>query len=393
MKLATQPSAAVTARVSWIALLPSWEEQGWWRRSAPSWTAGGRAYIDFENLARGGRYRFRVSGGAREPTRDGPGAWAYLTLGERGQGPAAPSDLAYVQEGNRVSLSWKDNSNDETGFEVQYTGTPQASGRQQWRRLLTVPADTESVADYGISNNILGAVFRIFAYNERGYSASSGLGLAGGVPPEAFFQFDIPCQEQLCWTLPDQRVLFMDTSYNIAERRWSFGDGATSTLQSPDHAWSSPGLYTVTLTVSNPWGQDSATREVLVGPVSPFGTCRADVETLCLWASRFRAKAYWRSGDGRSGSAGVVNDRAENSGLFHFFDPSNWEILIKVLDGCEENGRVWVLGASTTDLGYRIEVVDTVTGESREYVNEPGRPAPAIIDTDAFACAGGAAGR
>ena len=310
-----------TVRVSWIAdpaaaiyavhaALRGWEERRRWRRSAPSWTADGRAYIDFENLARGGRYRFLVIGGRTGTSGDGPRSIAYLTLGERRRGPAAPSDLAYVLEddrvGDRVSLSWKDNSNDETGFEVQEASTFVAGGRQRWRRLLAVPADTESVADYRISNNTLGTVFRVFAYNERGYSASSGLGL-----PLA----------------------------------------------------------------------------------SAFGTCRADVETLCLWGSRFAVKAYWRSGAGGSESARVVNDRAENSGLFHFFGPSNWEILIKVLDGCEENGRVWVLGASTTDLGYRIEVVDTVTGESREYVNEPGRPAPAIVDTDAFACVGGTAGR
>ncbi len=306
-----------TARVSWIAdpaaaiydvhaKLPGWEERRRWRRSAPSWTGGGRVYIDFENLARGGRYRLQVFGGRTEASGDGPGALAYLTLGERGRGPAAPSDLAYVQEGNRVSLTWKDNSNDETGFEVQTTPASLARGRQQWARLLTVPADTESVADQHVAISSEGNEFRVFAYNERGYSASSG-----------------------------------------------------------------PGLRLA----------------------SAFGTCRADVETLCLWGSRFTVKAYWRSGDGGSGSARVVNEGTENSGLFHFFGPSNWEILIKVLDGCEENGRVWVLGASTTDLGYRIEVADTVTGESREYVNEPGRPAPAIIDTDAFACAGGAAGR
>ncbi len=306
-----------TARVSWTADpaavnywvhagLRGWEDQRRWYGSAPSWTAGGRAYIDFEHLARGGRYRFQIGGDRTGYSSAGPRSIAYLTLGERGQGPAAPSDLGYVQEGNRVSLIWKDNSNDETGFEVQEASTFVAGARQRWSRLLTVPADTESVVDHWTSINSLGKVFRVFAYNERGYSASSGLGL-----PLA----------------------------------------------------------------------------------SAFGTCRADVETLCLWGSRFAVKAYWRSGDGGSGSARVVSDRAENSGLFHFFGPSNWEILIKVLDGCEENGRVWVLGASTTDLGYRIEVVDTVTGESREYVNEPGRPAPAIVDTDAFACAGGAAGR
>ncbi len=61
-------------------------------------------------------------------------------------------------------------------------------------------------------------------------------------------------------------------------------------------------------------------------------------------------------------------------------------MLIKVLDGCALNGHVWVYGASTTDLGYRIRVTDTATGAGtvKEYRNEPGLPAPAITDATAF---------
>ena len=73
-----------------------------------------------------------------------------------------------------------------------------------------------------------------------------------------------------------------------------------------------------------------------------------------------------------------------DAGLFQFYDPDNWEILIKVLDGCAVNGHHWVYGASTTDLGYVIRVTDTATSEVREYRNEPGRPAPAITDDRAF---------
>ncbi len=391
-----------TVRVSWIAdpsasgysvyaELRGWNFARWpWGASGP---ARGRIHTDFENLAPGGRYRFRVSprygnGGSSRNSK------VYLTLGERGEGPAAPSDLAYVLEGRGVLLSWKDNSDNETGFEVQRTPSSLARRNQGWSRLFTVPANTESVSG-GYVYPYLPEEFRVFAYNERGYSASSGLAVASGVPPEASFRVYAQCEEQACWALPGARVRFGDTSSNWAERRWSFGDGATSTLEDPTHAWSSPGRYTVTLTVSNRWGRDSATREVLVGPASRLGTCRADVETLCLWGSRFAVFTAWRRADMKEQRARVVNEGTEDSGLFHFSDPLNWEVLIKVLDGCEENGRVWVLGASTTDLGYRIEVVDTVTGESREYVNEPGEPAPAIIDTNAFtgACADGGAGR
>ena len=38
---------------------------------------------------------------------------------------------------------------------------------------------------------------------------------------------------------------------------WDFGDGTTSTLQNPTHAYSNGGNYTVTLTTSNIYGSDS----------------------------------------------------------------------------------------------------------------------------------------
>ena len=60
--------------------------------------------------------------------------------------------------------------------------------------------------------------------------------------------------------------------------------------------------------------------------------------------------------------------------MFQFFEPDNWEMLIKVLDGCRTNGRIWVLGAATTDLGYRIVVTDTVTPRVA-VVRERVRPA------------------
>ena len=97
-------------------------------------------------------------------------------------------------------------------------------------------------------------------------------------------------------------------------------------------------------------------------PPPTVGSCRvADAETLCLQDSRFEVKMDWLSADGESGRlrrrrAGRARRRTDDSGLFRFFDPLNWEILIKVLDGCGINARrwrIWVLGAATTDLGYR----------------------------------------
>lgn len=49
------------------------------------------------------------------------------------------------------------------------------------------------------------------------------------------------------------------------------------------------------------------------------------------------------------------------SGLFYFFDPTNWEVLLKVLPACTPDlgNSVWVLAASASDQGMRITVTDT----------------------------------
>ena len=117
----------------------------------------------------------------------------------------------------------------------------------------------------------------------------------------------------------------------------------------------------------------------------PSTGCVPDAETFCLQGSRYKVTAEWWTVDGKSGSAQAAAPRTGDSGLFWFFDPDNWEILIKVLDGCSSNGHIWVFGASTTDLGYTIAVQDTLTGRERRYGNEAGRPAPAITDVTAFA--------
>ena len=112
--------------------------------------------------------------------------------------------------------------------------------------------------------------------------------------------------------------------------------------------------------------------------------CEPGAETLCLHDGRYEVQATWLTSGGESGSARVVPKGTRDSGLFRFFDADNWEILIKVLDGCAVNGHHWVYAASTTDLGYLIRVTDTTTGDFEEYRNEPGRPAPAITDGKAF---------
>ena len=205
-------------------------------------------------------------------------------------------------------------------------------------------------------------------------------------PPAAAFTVEgATCDEELCRAVAGEALRFTDTSTGTVRfRRWEFGDGTTSRSGAPVYAWASPGFHEVLLEVSDGSAPSTVRRTFLVTAAAPAGTCIADAETLCLQDSRYAVTVEWRDGAGGSGSGRVVHAGTNDSGMFSFFDRANWEVLIKVLDGCAANGHVWVFGGSTTDLGYVIRVTDTATGALKEYRNEPGSPAAAITDIAAF---------
>ena len=84
-------------------------------------------------------------------------------------------------------------------------------------------------------------------------------------------------------------------------------------------------------------------------------------------------------------SAGFAEvDVGHESALIYFFSATNLEMLVKVLDGNEVNGRFWVFAAAATDLGFQLKVRDTETGWTNEYHNPPGNRPLAVTDTYAF---------
>jgi hypothetical protein len=112
----------------------------------------------------------------------------------------------------------------------------------------------------------------------------------------------------------------------------------------------------------------------------------SDPHTLCLQGGRFNVSVQWTDFQGNTGFGSVVSGASStNSGVMWFFSPSNWELLIKVLNGCGVNGHYWVFGAAATDVEYTIQVTDTQTGEVRTYTNPLGTTSPAITDAAAFA--------
>lgn len=99
---------------------------------------------------------------------------------------------------------------------------------------------------------------------------------------------------------------------------------------------------------------------------------------------RFRISATWRDFQGGTGSGRFVPLGSEDSGVIWFFSPSNFEVMIKVLDACSYNNRYWVFFAAVTSVEFKITVTDTYTSITKTYSNALGVSAPAVTDTSAF---------
>jgi gliding motility-associated-like protein len=63
--------------------------------------------------------------------------------------------------------------------------------------------------------------------------------------------------------IPESQVVFANQSQNATSFSWSFGDGATSTLDNPTHQYGVAGEYTVTLVVTDGVCSDSATSALI----------------------------------------------------------------------------------------------------------------------------------
>ena len=149
---------------------------------------------------------------------------------------------------------------------------------------------------------------------------------------------DLAPTADFTWTPEPQNegspVIFTDASTSspdmITEWSWGFGDGETSTLQNPTHAYSDDGVYTVTLTVTD---EDSSTgtisHDVTILNVAPtaaivlvtpppvmqgdtvsFTGSAADPGTLDTFTFE------WDFGDGTTASGENVDHAYANPGVY-----------------------------------------------------------------------------
>jgi PKD repeat protein len=106
---------------------------------------------------------------------------------------------------------------------------------------------------------------------------------------------------------------------------WSFGDGSTSRLQNPTHTYRSNGEYTVSLTVTNSYGQDTKTLPGFVGvgnpPLSDFSISSGQGEfpfTVTFTDTTRNRPVFWNwdFGDNTSSSLKNPTHTYEKPGLY-----------------------------------------------------------------------------
>jgi ELWxxDGT repeat protein len=119
------------------------------------------------------------------------------------------------------------------------------------------------------------------------------------------------------------------------------------------------------------WSSTAATEPCAPGP-----------QRLCLNSGRFAVEVSWKDFQGNTGKGTAVPFTGD-TGTFWFFDPSNVELAVKVLDGRPVNNKFWVFYGALSNVEYTIRVTDTETGSVKEYKNPSGHFG-SVGDTGAF---------
>jgi len=142
-------------------------------------------------------------------------------------------------------------------------------------------------------------------------------------------------------------------------------------------------------------GRFQVTATVFGGDAGNAQGCVPSSTTLCIddepGDRRFEVTVdYATANNGGTTGAGKAIPLSSlgirRGGLFWFFDLTNPELLIKVLNGCGLNGKYWVFWSAGTTVGLDLRVTDTLAGRTATYGNVDGVPAAPVTDTGAFEC-------
>ena len=303
--------------------------------------------VDIAGLRPAGRYRISARGPQRWAD-DGfkiccvrSDVFLLKAPGRAAGSPARPSNVGAQLTGpDSVRLSWRDNSSNETGFEIWYRKWSGEEPDEVWRRYgEPLPARTRS-ADIN----------------------------------------DLAAEEEIRITVHGEKAMVGRYSFVVVAYNDS-GFGASDTFELEF--------------MPGPYAQPTASGEIT--DCTRNGPTGLDLDGFWVYACL-------ETPDGARRRAWDYRLDADQSGLLYFFDRDNVEILVKVLDGCAINGHRWVFVAPVTTLGFRLMIRRSgkqIAGSAWNYDSERrteqqilgrilgnpvDRTARTVSDTTAFPC-------
>lgn len=155
------------------------------------------------------------------------------------------------------------------------------------------------------------------------------------------------------------------------------------------------GTWHVLASIFDGVGGEFQLTATVIAEAAGTGACTPGTTTLCIddepGDGRFEITVDYATalnggstGQGKAIPLSPLGIR--RGGLFWFFDITNPELLIKVLDGCDINGNYWVFWSAGTTVGLELEVRDLHTGQTVTYLDPDGTTAKPVTDTFALPC-------
>jgi gliding motility-associated-like protein len=139
-------------------------------------------------------------------------------------------------------------------------------------------------------------------------------------------------------------IKFTDNSTgNITAWQWSFGNSATSTLQNPAIIYTTPGVYTVSLTVSGPGGTNTTTKTAYI---TIFDVPQADFTINTPVGCQHSPFTFTNTSTTRTGGGAITtyfwdfgdgNSNATKDPLHNYQIAGNMTVRLRITDanGCE----------------------------------------------------------
>lgn len=123
---------------------------------------------------------------------------------------------------------------------------------------------------------------------------------------------------------------------------------------------------------------------------SSTAACVRTSNYACLGNGRFEVWVGWATsstnGYGSVMSFGGQRAESTDSVFYSFFNGTNFEIGLKVLNGCGVNNKFWVFIGGLTNQAWEVHVRDTLTGATKIYSNPLGHVTTTVTDTSALSC-------